>query len=77
MKRNSEMGETRGKRKARAGVGLGGEDPPPGGDEWACPEAQNTEWVGAHRIELWASFLSGRRSTTELRTRGVVGNFQD
>ena len=38
MKRNSEMGETRGKRKARAGVGLGGEDPPPGGDEWACPE---------------------------------------
>ena len=24
--------------------------------------------VGAHRIELWTSFLSGKRSTTELRT---------
>lgn len=24
--------------------------------------------VGAHRIGLWTSFLSGKRSTTELRT---------
>ena len=25
--------------------------------------------VGAHRIELWTSFLSGKRSTTELRAQ--------
>ena len=31
---------------------------------------QNCELlVGAHRIELWTSFLSGKRSTTELRAQ--------
>ena len=27
--------------------------------------------VGAHRIELWTSFLSGKRSTTELRAQNI------